>query len=80
MPSLELITRTDGDDDIDGTIVNDHTGVNLEKLNKYINVALIIEDRNKKYMTTDKNITIKNGMIRIYYPMRLCTKDDFASR
>ena len=75
-----MISRTDGNDDIDGSVVNDETGVDLAKLNKYMHAALIIENRNKKYLKTDDNISIKNGMLRIYYPMKICTKEDFTSR
>ena len=76
-------------------MITDDDGINIQELNKFIEIVLILENRNKNFTVFEKIVNdVLSGTVfgsgeerfkyenmkRILYPMRICTKEDFASR
>ena len=90
LTSLELINRAN--DDIVGEVINGKEGIDIQKLKEYIEIALVIENRNHNFNIPDELISHDSkyfdiasyidyaNVKRILYPMRNCKKEDFTSR
>ena len=80
---MEILTKAYEGEGIDTTVINDKTGIDVIKLRRYIEIALILENRNKNHKFEPDKVTgayPDYNMTRILYPMKLCTKEDFISR
>ena len=80
LPTLELNSKAGNEnytkEDFDFAVVNETHGINMQKLKEYIEVALIIESRNKEIEFIPDPISGQFPFLnksRILYPMKVCT-------